>query len=318
MATDPRTPGEDLRAVLAGEIPGKVPHFELVFDLPEEAFGLSWPKQEEVEAATSAERERLLERYLLILEKIVERYRWAALPHGTPLDAHFDVLPKARQHFGDAVLHFAFNGMGTFWMPSGEGLMLLTEMFYLHPAETHAEARRKCDASIELAKRQVDLGADFICINSDYAFNQGPFVSPDMFAEYVTPYLAEIVHAIHELGTKAILHSDGDLRLLLEQLVSTGLDGYQSIDPQGHMDIAQVKAAYGDRLVLMGNVKTALLQDVDEPLIRESVQYCMTHGKPGGNYIFSTSNCIFDGMPLESYHVMLDEYEKLAYYDTPQ
>lgn len=311
------TPGQRLQKVMAGEIADKVPHFELVFQLPEEAFGLSWPSQEEVEGASPAERNSLLGRYLLIWEKIVERYGWAAIAHQTPLESHFEVISRAREHFGDEVLHFAFNGMGTYWMPNGEGMMFMTEMFYEHPEETHAEACRKRDASIELAKRQTDQGADFICINSDYAFNTGPFISPAMFAEYVTPYLAEIVHAIHEMGSKAILHSDGDLRLLLDQLVSTGLDGYQSIDPQGHMDIAEVKKTYGDRLVLMGNVKTALLQDVDEAAIRASVRYCMTHGKPGGKYIFSTSNCIFKGMPLESYHIMLDEYEKLAYYDAP-
>jgi hypothetical protein len=68
---------------------------------------------------------------------------------------------------------------------------------------------------------------------------------------------------------KAILHSDGDLRQILDQLVSTGLDGYQSIDPQGFMDIAVVKRVYGDRLVLMGNVQASLLQEVDVPRIRQ-------------------------------------------------
>ena len=123
--------------------------------------------------------------------------------------------------------------------------------------------------SIALAKRQVDQGVDFICINSDYGYNQGPFISPKMFAEFVTPYLTEIVDAIHQLGVKAILHSDGDLRLILDQLVSTGLDGYQSIDPQGFMDIAEVKRQYGHQLVLMGNVQTSLLQEVDDVLIRQ-------------------------------------------------
>lgn len=142
-----------------------------------------------------------------------------------------------------------------------------------------------------------------------------PFKSPKMFAEFVTPYLAEIVEAIHQLGVKAILHSDGDLRQILPQLVSTGLDGYQSVDPQGHMDIAEVKRIYGDRLILMGNVQASLLQDVDPEKIQESVRCCMTHGKPGGRYIFSSSNCIFKGMPLESYHIMLEEYERLAWYE---
>ena len=82
------------------------------------------------------------------------------------------------------------------------------------------------------------------------------------------------------------------------------------------MDITEVKRAYGDRLILMGNVQTSLLQHVDEDRIRKSVRYCMMHGKPGGRYIFSTSNCIFKGMPLQSYHVMLDEYEKHARYET--
>lgn len=314
MKEDPINAGQDLKTVLSGGIPRKVPHFELVFQIPEEAFGLSWETWDEVNEASSAERDAMFGKYISIWEKVIERYHWAAIPHSSPLNKYMDIIPKARRCLGDDVLHFAYNGDGTFWMPSGDTMMSMTEMFYLRPEETHAEARRKRDASIELAKRQVDQGVDFIVINSDYAFNAGPFISPTMFAEYVTPYLAEIVQAMHDLGTKAILHSDGDLRLVLDQLVATGLDGYQSIDPQGHMDIAKVKESYGSGLVLMGNVRTSLLQDADDTAIRESVRYCMTHGKPGGGYIFSTSNCLFKGMPLESYHIMLDEYEKHAYY----
>lgn len=113
---------------------------------------------------------------------------------------------------------------------------------------------------------------------------------------------------------EAILHSDGDLREILDQIVSTGIDGYQSIDPQGHMDIAEVKRKYGHKLILMGNVKCSMLQDANEPEIRKSVRYCMRYGKPDGKYIFSSSNLIFKGMPIESYNIMLDEYEKYAYY----
>jgi len=65
----------------------------------------------------------------------------------------------------------------------------------------------------------------------------------------------------------------------------------------------------------MGNVMSSMLQEVNEDKIRESVRYCCESAKPGGGYIFSTSNCLFAGMPLESYHVMLDEYEKYKIYD---
>jgi len=310
------TPRQRLQAVFDGRIPDKVPHFELVFQIPEEAFGQSWPTFEDMRAATSGERERLLERHFDICELILDRYGWAAMDFPTSLHGFFDgqVIPRARRRFSDRVMLYGFNGSGTYWMPTGGEMVDFAVMLFERPDEAHKKARAKRDASIEFARRQVDQGLDFICINSDYGFNQGPFISPKMFSEFVTPYLTEIVERIHELGVPALLHSDGDLRQILDQLVSTGLDGYQSIDPQGHMDIAEVKRVYGDRWVLMGNVKTALLQEVDEGPIREAVRYCMTCGKPGGRYIFSSSNCIFKGLPLESYHVMLDEYERLAYY----
>ncbi len=307
---------ERLQAVLAGRVPDKVPHFELVFQLPEVAFGKSWPTSEQMHSASPREREFLLEEHFGIWEKILERYDWVAIQLPRDLHGFFAgrVIPEGKRRLGARALIYDFNGMGTFWMLPGDEMMGFAVMIHERPEQAHEEAQRKMKESIELAKHQVDQGVDFICINSDYGYNQGPFVSPRMFAELVTPYLAQIVGSMHHLGTKAILHSDGDLRLILDQLVSTGLDGYQSIDPQGHMDIALVKAQYGDRLVLMGNVQAALLQEADEPLIRESVRYCMQHGKPGGRYVFSTSNCLFAGMPLESYHLMLDEYEKLAWY----
>ncbi len=307
---------ERLTAVLNGYIPDKVPHMELVFQLEEEAFQTHWPSQEEMAGASPKERERLLHHFFDIWELIVETYDWAGIQLPTNLHGYFEgkVIPLGRKRFGERVMIYDWNGQGTFWMLPGNEMVEFAVKLFEHPKELHTEARQKRDDSIALAKRQVDQGVDFICINSDYGYNRGPFISPKMFAEFVTPYLTEIVTAIHALGVKAILHSDGDLRLLLDQLVSTGLDGYQSIDPQGFMDIAEVKRQYGDKLVLMGNVQTSLLQEVDDLLIRKSVRYAMMHGKPGGRYIFSTSNCIFKGMPLESYHVMLDEYEKLAWY----
>jgi uroporphyrinogen decarboxylase len=305
-----------LQAVLDGRIPDKVPHMELVFQLEEEAFQTTWPGREELDCGSPAERERSLARYFELWEKIIDRYDWAGIPVAENLAGHFAgrVIPEARRRFGDRVMIYDYNGMGTFWMLPGSEMMEFAVKLFEQPKELHEEARQKRDASIALAKVQVDQGVDFICINSDYGYNRGPFISPKMFAEFVTPYLAEIVDAIHRLGVKAILHSDGDLRQVLDQLVSTGLDGYQSIDPQGHMDIAEVKRQYGDRLVLMGNVQASLLQEVDDERIRESVRYAMKHGKPGGRFILSTSNCVFKGMPLESYHIMLDEYERLAWY----
>ena len=292
---------ERIEAVLDGRIPDKIPHFELDFQLDMQTFNIAkWSS---------------VENYFTVCEKLIERYAWSAVYAPENFNGAYagEFITMTKDRFGDRAAIYCNNGQGTFWMPSGDKIMDFTIRLFEDLPSLHEEARRKCDASIELAYSQIKQGADFICINSDYGYNQGPFISPEMFADLVTPYLKEIVGAIHSMGKKAILHSDGDLRLILDQLVSTGLDGYQSIDPQGHMDIAEVKKSYPD-LILMGNVQASLLQDTDGELIRESVRYAIESAKAGGQYIFSTSNCIFNGMPLESYHIMLDEYEKLAWY----
>lgn len=309
------TEKERLITVMNHGIPDKVPHFELVFQIPEQAFGLSWPTEQEVLAASEKEVDALYERFFHINELIIDRYHWSAI--AVPPDFYGrrpNMITDAKKRLGDKALIYDWNGNGVFWLMDGDDMMEFAVRLYEDPADVHREAREKCERSKELAKIQADQGIDFICINSDFAFNRGPFISPKMFSEFITPYLTEIVDTIHGLGLKAMLHSDGDLRLLLDQLVSAGIDGLQSIDPQGHMDIFDVKRRYGDKLFLMGNVHTAKMQSANEKVIRESVRNSMAGGKPGGGFILSTSNCIFNGMPLESYHIMLDEYEKLAWY----
>jgi len=123
--------------------------------------------------------------------------------------------------------------------------------------------------------------------------------------------MTELVAFMHDLKLPVIMHSDGNLNAILDQIHATGADGYQSVDPQGMMDIRQVRAAYPD-WILMGNVNCAMLQETREHQIRESVRYCMTHGGGGKRYIFSTSNTIYPGMPAASYRIMLDEYRKLC------
>lgn len=287
-----------LQGVLRGEPVDMPPHFELVFQIEKEAFGIELMPWAELQKASPAEVERQRALRLEVDTRLVEEFGWAALTGDVPL---------LKKHLGDKALVYAFNGSGTFWLMPGNEMMEFVVRLFEDPASLHEEARRKCDESIALAKQQADMGVDFICINSDYGFNQGPFVSPKHFAEFVTPYLTEIVSAIHDLGLPAILHSDGNLNDILDQLVGAGLDGYQSVDPQGSMDIKAVRERFPD-LILMGNVECAMLQDCDDRRIREGVRYCMQHGGVGQRYIFSSSNCIFNGMPLRSYQIMLDEY----------
>jgi uroporphyrinogen decarboxylase len=64
----------------------------------------------------------------------------------------------------------------------------------------------------------------------------------------------------------------------------------------------------------MGNVNCGLLQTGSEEEVVESARYALQHAMPGGGYIFSTSNCVYTGMPLERYELMLDVWRHEGMY----
>jgi uroporphyrinogen decarboxylase len=258
------TPKQRIMTILDGGIPDAPPHWELVFDIEKEFFG--------IDATELASRE----------------------------------YPSERQRADAAIA--GYEGAGVFWMPNGDEIMDFVVRLFERPDEMHEEARRKCDRAKTVLRGHVEAGADFLLLTYDFGYNNAPFVSPAHFAEFVTPYLHELVEEAHSLGTKAILHSDGCLSEILDQIHSTGIDGYQSVDPQGHMDIRAVRDRYPD-WILMGNVECSMLQDTRPDEIRRSVDYCMDYGGIGKRYIFSTSNCIFAGMPPESYRAMHAHYK---------
>ena len=296
-----------LEAVLAGQIPDVPPHWELVFQLGKEMMGIDLETLNSEFKGTEAARQAfMLKHELAVNHQLIDDYGWAAVPCVAPEQA-----TAYKNEFGRKALVVGFDWEGVFWMPSGGNFMGFVEKLFEAPETLHAEARLKCDAAKRRLASYADNGADFFVLAYDFGFNDAPFISPTHFREFVTPYLAEVVQAAHDLKKKAILHSDGCLTQILEQLHSTGIDGYQSIDPQGHMDIQEVRRQYPD-WILMGNVECRMLQDCKEEQIRQSVRYCMQHGGVGKRYIFSTSNCIFHGMPPESYRIMLDEYRKIC------
>jgi uroporphyrinogen decarboxylase len=52
------------------------------------------------------------------------------------------------------------------------------------------------------------------------------------------------------------------------------------------------------------------MQTGTEQEVIESAEYCLTHDKPGGGYIFCTSNVPFKGLPADRYQLVLDVWKK--------
>jgi uroporphyrinogen decarboxylase len=204
---------------------------------------------------------------------------------------------------------------GTMGIPNGESMVETARRLFEEPDDVKRGLEQSANNAIENGKRQIDAGAECLTMCADYCFNSGPFLSPSMFAEFVTPYLHRIIETHKSNGAYTIKHTDGDIMPVLDQLVSCGPNALHSLDPQAGVDIAEVKRLVGDKVCLAGNVNCGLMQTGTDEEVRQNIIYSITHGKPGGSYIFCTSNVAFKGMPLERYLLMMELRQQYGRYD---
>jgi len=318
------TPREQFIAALERKPPsGRVPHFELVFFLTMEAFGKIHPSHRNYEQwLQMKESERDLHRRDMadLYLATAERFEHGAIflhPNPGSMEETLRLIDLIREKSGDRYF-LMLHGDATFSIPNGNDLEAFSYRLADEPEKLHEEANAMLDWAFRRAEQiHAHGGLDGFALCADYCFNQGPFLSPAQFGEFVTPYLARLTKAYRDAGFYVIKHTDGNIMPILDQLVQTDPHALHSLDPQGGVDIAEIKQLYGNRVCLIGNVHCGKLDTGTPDDAREAARYALRHGMPGGGYIFSTSNCVYTGMPLSQYEVMLDVWRKEGNYPSP-
>ena len=311
---DRNTPKERFIAALERQpLAGRVPHFELVFYLTMEAFGRVHPLHRDYgQWMQMEEQERCLHRADMadLYITTAERFEHAAIfvhPNPDTLEEALRLLALLREKSGDRYF-LMMHGDATYAIPTG-GDQLAEFCYRLvdDPGAVRDEAAKRVDRALDRATRLQEHGClDGLALCSDYCFNTGPFLRPSQFAEFVAPYLSRLIQGYREMGFYVIKHSDGDIMPILDQLIEAKPHALHSLDPQAGVDMAEVKRRCGQQICLIGNVDCSLLTTGTEEQIVEAARYALRHGSPGGGYIFSTSNCIYPGLPLSRYELMLD------------
>jgi uroporphyrinogen decarboxylase len=301
-------------------IQGRVPHFELVFYLTMEALGKIHPSQRHYHQwGQMSEGERQLHRNEMadIFIKTAEKYEHSAIflhPNPGTLDETMRLIDLVREKTGNRYF-LMLHGDSTYSIPNGDQMVEFAFMLADAPAMVKEEAEKRINADLERAEKLMKHGGlDGFAMCADYCFNSGPFMSPTQFSEFVTPYLARLTKGYRDMGFYAIKHTDGNIMPILDQLAQTYPHALHSIDPQAGVDIAEVKRLYGSQLCLIGNVNCGLIDTGTDTQAKESARYALKNGMPGGGYIFSTSNCIYTGMKLSRYDLILDVWRQEGNY----
>ena len=66
--------------------------------------------------------------------------------------------------------------------------------------------------------------------SSDYCLNNGPFLSPPQFSEFVTAYLKTLIKCYRQMGFYTIKHTDGNIMTIIDQIAECKPDALHSLE----------------------------------------------------------------------------------------
>ena len=96
-------------------------------------------------------------------------------------------------------------------------------------------------------------GVVAVWYGDDLAYTESLLVSPKILRKYFFPWIEELAGIAHAAGFPFIMHSDGRLWQVLDDLIALGVNALHPIEPKA-MDIYDLKRRYGQKLAIFGNV----------------------------------------------------------------
>jgi uroporphyrinogen-III decarboxylase len=140
-----------------------------------------------------------------------------------------------------------------------------------------------------------------------------PYLPPALFREYVIRYDEPIVRAIQRRGGFARIHCHGKLKAILDAIAETGCTGLDPIEPppQGDVELAEVRRAYGRQWVLFGNLEASDIENLNTRDFERKVRRAIVEGTSGEGrgFVLMPSACPY-GRKLSD--LALRNYEKMV------
>jgi uroporphyrinogen decarboxylase len=174
------------------------------------------------------------------------------------------------------------------------------------PALVTALVEMSVEINLAIAGELASRGVKIVYTGDDYAGDTGPLMSPAHFRGLFAPGLKRVIGGFKERGLLVIKHTDGKLWPIIDDIVDSGIDCLDPIDPIAGMDLREVKARFGRRIALKGNVDCSHLMTLGSPEdVAEATKEALRAGAPGGGYILSSSNSIHSSVKPENYMALM-------------
>jgi len=177
-----------------------------------------------------------------------------------------------------------------------------------NPSFAHELLDRICEFNLALVEQACAYPIDCIRFGDDWGAQRGLIMGPHRWREFIKPRFARMVGAASRHGKATFLHSDGDIREVIPDLVEIGLTILNPVQPDV-MDIYEVKREFGRDLAFQGGVSVQQLLPHSTPdQVRAEVRRLLSEVGAGGGLIIGPTHSLGRDIPLENLVVLVEEF----------
>ncbi len=152
--------------------------------------------------------------------------------------------------------------------------------------------------------------APFVYSGQDICTSKGPIMSPPMLRDLYFPALKWCVEPLVEAGIGIIWHCDGDIRLILDDIMGLGVMGLQGFEEEHgprYEDMVELTDPAGAPISVWGCVSvTSTLPHGTPADVRAAVERSFTLAGPGRGFVLSSTSSVMPEVPLENIAAMFE------------
>ena len=229
---------------------------------------------------------------------------WEPLEGVRPVDLGPEGLKRAKALLGDQGLVGVFV-TSTCALGSVEAIY----EYYDHPEKHEEWAAERVRAAEERFRRimAMEVKPDFLCVGGSGTL---VFQTVEIFRRLAFPAVKRAIELASAAGIPTHLHSCGPekelVRIMAEETDLTVIDPLET-PPMGDCDLAGLKRAYGDRIVLKGNLHTTrVMLHGSAADVAAASKKAIDDAAAGGRFILSTGDQCGRDTPDENLRAMVE------------
>ena len=172
---------------------------------------------------------------------------------------------------------------------------------------------RITEIQTRLAQRFLEIGVDGGYFGDDYGAQRSMLFSPQLWRRLIKPRLARMFAVFRGADLPVILHSDGDIRSILPDLVEIGVTALNPVQPEV-LDHQWLFREYGEKLSFYGGVSTQVVMPMtNDEAVRQATLECASRLAPSGTgLILGPSHRMQSDIPPRNVEAMLEAFRELG------